>query len=490
MTVEVENKQTVNTNEIPENNNTQTITQTSRSTQGSSSGNRKIKKSSKRRASDVKHVSRKLIMAWKMASEHQNITWKEVAPIIDSVEFLSSHWKSDERLKAIEPVAVDIVSQVNKIHLELNLRVFGMNRLRIISEEFLNLLKRERDAFIKDTKEKEKEKEKEKNEEVDTETNQEKQTNETGLLTADNKSEVATLSSAESTNEAKSKKSSSKANRTTEELLDRLITSLTQLHKLLTEPTNPTDNAPTPPISPKPPVATLTPQKQKPKKRNIFSGFFNNDKKQSSSSTNSSHLYTDSDSGYELYKNNIVSEWQEYARKFVEPNYLFKVCKCYSAANPNAIPAKASLIGQNWICIANEISVQLWNILKKKEDDLASSLIFLTLYKHGSQEIIERAISTIGSQLPPHFYVRLEYALKIKEYEQLTKEEQHMLESNYVPENQIQPPPSPNPFLISYKKNNLETSSKNSVSKKDKKKKSDKEDDDDEPLTFADMLSM
>jgi len=203
MTVEVENKQTVNTNEIPENNNTQTITQTSRSTQGSSSGNRKIKKSSKRRASDVKHVSRKLIMAWKMASEHQNITWKEVAPIIDSVEFLSSHWKSDERLKAIEPVAVDIVSQVNKIHLELNLRVFGMNRLRIISEEFLNLLKRERDAFIKDTKEKEKEKEKEKNEEVDTETNQEKQTNETGLLTADNKSEVATLSSAESTNEGK-----------------------------------------------------------------------------------------------------------------------------------------------------------------------------------------------------------------------------------------------------------------------------------------------
>ncbi len=203
MTVEVENKQTIN-QEIPETNNTQTDTQTntqvSRSSQGNSSGNRKIKKSSKRRPSDVKHVSRKLIMAWKSASEHQNITWKEVAPIIDSVEFLSSHWKNDERLKSIEPVAVDIVSQVNKIHLELNLRVFGMNRLRIISEEFLNLLKQERDSFIKDTKEKEKEKneekEKEKNEEIESE-----KANDLNLLIPDNKSEVATIYSVDLSNE-------------------------------------------------------------------------------------------------------------------------------------------------------------------------------------------------------------------------------------------------------------------------------------------------
>jgi len=159
--------------DITNNNNEQTSQQVTDSPQINSQStktqstqtqksHRKVKKSSKRRVNDVKHVSRKLIMAWKLASEHQSITWKEIAPIIDSVEYLSSHWKNDERLKSIEPVAVDIVSQVNKIHLELNLRVFGMNRLRIITEEFLNLLKQEREAFIQEVKEKEKEKERNK----------------------------------------------------------------------------------------------------------------------------------------------------------------------------------------------------------------------------------------------------------------------------------------------------------------------------------------
>jgi len=493
MAVEIENKQTNSQNQIPESNTTtttQTNTQTPRTTQPSTSGvNRKIKKSTKRRTSDVKHVSRKLIMAWKLASEHQNITWKEVAPIIDSVEFLSSHWKSDERLKSIEPVAVDIVSQVNKIHLELNLRVFGMNRLRIITEEFLNLLKQERDAFIKDLKEKEKAK----NEELEAETNQE------NLIPADNKSEVTTLSSVESNNEVKNKKSSSRITRTPEELLDRLLNSLSQLYKLLNDPSPSTSSDSTPSISPKPSLVSIPPPpKPKQKKRNIFSGFFSSsDKKQSSSNNSSSSTLVNSEnrpgspSGLDLYKNNIFSEWQEYTRKFVEPNYLFKVCKSYLAAYPNAIPSKASLIGQNWICIANEISVSLWNILKKKEDDLASSLIFLTLYKHGSQEIIERAISTIGSQLPHHFYVRLEYALKIKEFDQFTKEEQLMLDGNYVPEyQQPQPPPPPSPIQhTTHKKSYQDLNSKNSSSKKDKKKKTI-DDDDDEPLSFADMLAM
>jgi len=157
MTVDIENKteQTVETTETTETTQSQPVIPP----------RRKVKKTSKRRGNDVKHVSRKLIMAWKLASEHPNITWKEVAPIIDSVEFLSSHWKNDERLKSIEPVAIDIVNQVNKIHLELNLRVFGMNRLRIITEEFLNLLKRERDEFIEKTKEKPKEPEEDTNQE-------------------------------------------------------------------------------------------------------------------------------------------------------------------------------------------------------------------------------------------------------------------------------------------------------------------------------------
>jgi len=484
-----------------ENNNEQT-TPTTESSQLPQQNvqRRKVKKTSKRRGNDVKHVSRKLIMAWKLASEHPNITWKEVAPIIDSVEFLSSHWKSDERLKSIEPVAIEIVNQVNKIHVELNLRVFGMNRLRIITEEFLNLLKRERDEFVEKNKEKPKESEEEANQE---------QTSEVGSAvptspsTSDNsKGEINLEASTEKVEETK--KAETKPLRSKEELLDRLILSLTQLFNLLNEPSE-TPVSPSP-NSPKPSGAYLSPpQKHKSKKRNIFSGFFSSsDKKQSSSSSttsssiNSPELSTTSiPSGLEVYKNNIVSEWQEYTRKFVEPNYLFKVCKCYLAANPSAIPEKARLIGQNWICVANEISMSLWNILKKREDDLASSLIFLTLYKHGSQEIIERAINTIGSQLPHYLYVRLEYALKIKEFEQLTKEEQQMLDSNYVPEELQQQPASPiSPSVKSlHKKSNPDIAKRNgsTASKKDKKKRnsgSAKSDSGDEPLSFADMLAM
>jgi hypothetical protein len=440
-------------------------------------------------------------MAWKLASEHPNITWKEVAPIIDSVEFLSSHWKNDERLKSIEPVAIDIVNQVNKIHLELNLRVFGMNRLRIITEEFLNLLKRERDEFIEKTKEKPKEPEEDTNQEQASEVTSQAPTSPS---TSDNsKGEINLEINTEKTEEPK--KVESKPLRSKEELLDRLILSLKQLYSLLNEPAE-TPSSPGP-NSPRPAGSYLSPpQKHKAKKRNIFSGFFSSsDKKQTSSSSNSSSLNspemstTSIPSGLEVYKNNIVSEWQEYTRKFVEPNYLFKVCKCYLAANPSAIPEKASLIGQNWICVANEISMSLWNILKKREDDLASSLIFLTLYKHGSQEIIERAINTIGSQLPHYLFVRLEYALNIKEFEQLTKEEQQMLDSNYVPPEEIQQTPtSPiSPSVKSlHKKSNSDLSTKKSGStnnKNDKKKRNSssvKSDSGDEPLSFADMLAM
>ncbi|ORX59083.1 hypothetical protein BCR36DRAFT_579719 [Piromyces finnis] len=474
MAVEIENnnEQTSQTNQTPE------------STQ-QNIPRRRIKKASKRRGNDVKHVSRKLIMAWKLASEHPNITWKEVAPIIDSVEYISSHWKSDERLKDIEPVAIEIVQQVNKIHVELNLRVFGMNRLRIITEEFLNLLKKERDEFVEKSKEK-KEKESE------------------GVTNQEQSSEIENSMNESSTEKNENtKKTESKPLRSKEDLIDRLILSLTQLYDLLNEPS---DSVPS--SGPNSPKATyITPQqKHKSKKRNLFSGFFSSDRKQASSSSNtasssinSPELSTSSiPSSLEVYKNNIVSEWQEYTRKYVEPNYLFKVCKCYLAANPTAIPEKASLIGQNWICVANEISVSLWNILKKREDDLASSLIFLTLYKHGSNEIIERAINTIGSQLPHYLYVRLEYALKIKEFEQFTKEEQQMLDSNYIPEElQQQIPASPiSPSVKSlHKKSNPDFSAKRSISlsKKDKKKHmslSTKSDGSDEPLSFADMLAM
>jgi len=438
-------------------------------TPSSTEKSKKYKKSSKRRSNDVKHVSRKLIMAWKLASEHPGtITWKEIAPVIDSVEYLSSHWKNDERLKDIDPVAIEIVNQVNKIHLELNLRVFGMNRLRIITEEFLNLLKRERDAFIKDTNE-------------------------------ENKDSAETEASTET---KQTNKSESKPLRSKEDLLDRLINSLTQLFNLLDEPAEIT------PLSKSLPRPTNTyvssPPKHKTKKRNIFSNLFgSSDKKQSSnnSSNNSSNTTLNSqettantNTGLEVYKNNIVSEWQEYTRKFVEPNYLFKVCKCYSLANPYAIPPKASLIGQNWICVANEISTSLWNILKKREDDLACSLIFLTLYKHGKSQVIERTTSTIGSQLPEHIYVRLEYALKLKEFDQFSKEQQLMLDSNYKPpEPQIQTPVT-TPSTPTLGKNNIsEISHNGSTSKKDKKNKNSltvKKEDDNEELSFADMLAM
>jgi len=466
---------------------------------------RKVKKTSKRRANDVKHVSRKLIMAWKLASEQQNITWKEIAPIIDSVEYISSHWKSDDRLKSIEPVAVEIVSQVNKIHLELNLRVFGMNRLRIITEEFLNLLQQEREAFIEEINAK-------KNKTTEENTNQDSVAippPSPSTLTDTSNIDINAINlKAESTTEKEPEKvkKSEKSNRSPEELLDRLINSLIQLDDLLNEPNEvtPISSATS---SPKPSNAYLTPpQKHKPKKRNLFSGFFGSSQKQtmtnssSNSSLNNSEINSNSSNlnGLEVYKNNIVSEWQEYTRKFVEPNYLFKVCKCYLAANPSAIPLRASLIGQNWICVANEISMSLWNILKKREDDLASSLIFLTLYKHGSPEVIERAINTIGSQLPEHFYVRLEYALKIKEYDDFTKEEQLMLDSNYqIPDdtrNQSQPP-SPSTSSM-HKKSNSDFSGKGIglTSKKDKKKKrnsySAKSESSDEQLSFADMLAM
>jgi len=474
-----------------ENNTEQTSQTETTQLQQQNVPRRKVKKS-KRHGNDVKHVSRKLIMAWKLASEHPNITWKEISPIIDSVEFLSSNWKSDERLKNIEPVAVEIVSQVNKIHLELNLRVFGMNRLRVITEAFLNLLKSERDEFLEKSKT-----------EAETEANQE-QSSEIGSNVTSN-----TSASDNSKNEinlqeqpSEKKEHTKKPLRTNEELIDRLISSLSKLYDLLNEPAEniPLSSAPN---SPKP-SAISPPQKHKPKKRNIFSGFFSSsDKKSSSSSTSSSinspELSTTSiPSGLEAYKNNIVSEWQEYTRKYVEPNYLFKVCKCYFAANPSAIPDKAKLIGQNWICVANEISMSLWNILKKREDDLASSLIFLTLYKHGSQEIIERAINTIGSQLPQHLFVRLEYALKIKEFEQLSKEEQQMLDSNYVPEEpQPQQQLTNSPNIDSHVKKSSSTSKNDknkhnsSSSKSDKDDKSEKEDSDNgEPLSFADMLAM
>jgi len=494
---------------------------------------KKFKKSSKRRSNDVKHVSRKLIMAWKLASEHPGtITWKEIAPVIDSVEYLSSHWKSDDRLKDIEPVAVEIVSQVNKIHMELNLRVFGMNRLRIITEEFLNLLKRDRDEFIKDTKENNNDESTEnelpsspstsavtdsKSEDInDSNINTEKVENNGKTENIENIENTGKTEKAEKTEKPektdkiekkekteKSKKSDSKPLRSKEDLLDRLISSLTQLYNLLNEPADitPLSSAPS---SPKPAAPYLSPPpRHKPKKRNIFSGFFSSDKKQNSSNNSSNTVNSPelaastATSGLEVYKNNIVSEWQEYTRKFVEPNYLFKVCKCYLAANPNAIPPKALLISQNWICVANEISMSLWNILKKREDDLASSLIFLTLYKHGSPEIIERAITTIGSQLPEHFYVRLEYALKLKEFNQLTKEQQLMLDSNYKP-SEIQPqnasPVAP-PITTLHKKNNSEAPKRtSSTSKKDKKSKhnslSVKSEGSDEQLSFADMLAM
>jgi len=426
-------------------------------TPSSTEKSKKYKKSSKRRSNDVKHVSRKLIMAWKLASEHPGtITWKEIAPVIDSVEYLSTHWKNDDRLKDIEPVAIEIVSQVNKIHMELNLRVFGMNRLRIITEEFLNLLKSDRDTFIKDTNEKAKNGE----ESVETEVPPSPST------VTDNKSEInEAINDKTSEKNEKTKKSETKSIRSKEELLDKLINSLTQLFNLLNEPADITALS-SAPSSPRPSNTHISqPPKHKSKKRNLFSGFFSSsDKKQSSnnSSNNSSNTTLNSqettantNTGLEVYKNNIVSEWQEYTRKFVEPNYLFKVCKCYLAANPSAIPPRASLIGQNWICVANEISMSLWNILKKREDDLASSLIFLTLYKHGSPQIIERAITTIGSQLPEHFYVRLEYALKLKEFDQFSKEQQLMLDSNYKPpEPQIQTPVT-TPSTPTLGKNNI-----------------------------------
>jgi len=525
MTIEVNNNNTeqqqtsIDNNKAPEQiEKTEEVEQTQQTIQNSqitqnptdtpiTPTTRKVKKTSKRRANDVKHVSRKLIMAWKLASEQQNITWKEIAPIIDSVEYISSHWKTDERLKSIEPVAVEIVSQVNKIHLELNLRVFGMNRLRIITEEFLNLLQQERTSFIEEINAKK------------SKTTTEENVNQDSIaippspstLTDNSNIDINTINlKAESTTEkepAKVKKLE-KSNRSPEELLDRLINSLIQLDDLLNEPNEVTPLSSTT-SSPKPSNAYLTPpQKHKPKKRNLFSGFFSSSQKQgmvtsgSSSSLNNSETSSNSSNsnfhGLEVYKNNIVSEWQEYTRKFVEPNYLFKVCKCYLAANPSAIPLRASLIGQNWICVANEISMSLWNILKKREDDLASSLIFLTLYKHGSPEVIERAINTIGSQLPEHFYVRLEYALKIKEYEDFTKEEQLMLDSNYqIPDDtkaQSQPP-SPSTSSL-HKKSNSEFSGKRtgSTSKKDKKMKhssySVKSESSDEQLSFADMLAM
>jgi len=408
-------------------------------------------------------------MAWKLASEKQGtISWKEIAPIIDSVEYLSSHWKNDERLKDIEPVAIEIVNHVNKIHLELNLRIFGMNRLRIITEEFLNLLKRDRDAFIKDTNEENKESEET---EISTEIEQ-------------------------------AKKSEYKPMRSKEDLLDRLINSLTQLYNLLNEPA---EVAPLSLSLPRPTNTNVSsPPKHKTKKRNLFSNLFgSSDKKQSSSSNSSSVSLHRSQSnpksttGLEIYKNNIVSEWQEYTRKFVEPNYLFKVCKCYSLANPYAIPPKASLIGQNWICVANEISISLWNILKKREDDLACSLIFLTLYKHGTKQVIERTTSTIGSQLPEHIYVRLEYALKLKEYDQFSKKQQLMLDPNYKPlEEQLLSPVSSTMPTTLHRKSKSEFTPNISLSrsKHDKKNKHNSlsidNDGGDEQLSFADMLAM
>lgn len=480
-----------------ENNNeqsTHTTTETSELPQ-QNIPHRKVKKASKRRGNDVRHVSRKLIMAWKLASQYQNITWKEVAPMIDSVEFLSSHWKSDERLKSVEPVAIEIISQVNKIHLELNLRVFGMNRLRIITEEFLNLLKRERDEFV------------EKSKELDVNQEQSSEVGSTSPSTATENSKDEINIEPNTEKVEVTRKTRQKPLRTKEELLDRLILSLTQLYNLLNDPVDSTPVSPRP-NSPRPSGAYMSPpQKHKTKKRNLFSGFFSSsDKKQSSSSSttsssiNSPELSTTSiPSGLEVYKNNIVSEWQEYTRKFVEPNYLFKVCKCYLAANPSAIPEKARLIGQNWICIANEISMSLWNILKKREDDLASSLIFLTLYKHGSREIIERATNTIGIQLPRYLYVRLEYALGLKEFEQFTKEEQQMLDINYVPEEIQQQQMPTSPISLSgkplHKKSNPDIVKRNGSisSKKDKKKRNStsvKSDNSDEPLSFADMLAM
>ncbi|ORX81643.1 hypothetical protein BCR32DRAFT_244759 [Anaeromyces robustus] len=514
MTVEVNNnteQQASIENNVPEKiEKTKEVEQQTTTTQNppDTSSSRKVKKSSKRRANDVKHVSRKLIMAWKLASEQQNITWKEIAPIIDSVEYISSHWKTDERLKSIEPVAVEIVSQVNKIHLELNLRVFGMNRLRIITEEFLNLLQQERTAFLEEINAKKNKTTTEEN------TNQDSTTippPSPSTLTDNSNIDINTINlKAESTTEKESEKvkKSEKNNRSQEELLDRLINSLIQLDELLNEPNENTPISSTT-GSPKPSNAYLTPpQKHKPKKRNLFSGFFGSSQKQSVSTSSSNSSLNNSETssnssnnnnhGLEVYKNNIVSEWQEYTRKFVEPNYLFKVCKCYLAANPSAIPLRASLIGQNWICVANEISLSLWNILKKREDDLASSLIFLTLYRHGSPEVIERAINTIGSQLPEHFYVRLEYALKIKEYDDFTKEEQLMLDSNYqIPDDTKVPSQPPSPTTSSmHKKSNSDFDGKRngSTSKKDKKKKhtsySTKSESSDEQLSFADMLAM
>lgn len=464
---------------------------------------KKTKKVSRKKTVDIKHVARKLIMSWKQASEKQTITWREIAPIIDSIDYLSSHWKNDERLKNVEPIAIEIVKKINKVHAELNLRVFGMNRLRMITDEFLEVLKNSENNTPK----------------TSTIHNKEDQNN-------SDPSSISVVN--DTTNSENTLLSSDK--------LKKLIASLIQLSELLkVESEENNTNTHLQPVT--------SSHKQKSKKRNIFSGFFSSSsssQKQSNSqndsntnissstmsnsssskgytSTSSKHHSNSSDMSSNItsipnsmntnsvnsyqndYRSNIVSEWQEYTRKFVEPSALFKVCKCYLNAMPSAIPEMAQVLGQNWVCIANEISVSLWNVLRKREDDLASSLIFLTLYKHGSSEIIERAINTIGSQLPEYLVVRLKIALNIKKESELTNEQLMMLQSDYedilnAKKVSVSAPVTPssdeskrfsNRKSQSFKKND-----KKSSNKLNKEKKSSSSSDTEEPLSFAEMLAM
>jgi len=85
----------------------------------------------------VKYLSRKVVLAWKKASESQVISWHEIFPIICALYELDDNFQKDEAFKALNIESQPFYSHFQEILNELNLTKHDIHYFRKITKHLL-----------------------------------------------------------------------------------------------------------------------------------------------------------------------------------------------------------------------------------------------------------------------------------------------------------------------------------------------------------------
>jgi len=85
----------------------------------------------------VKAISRKVILAWKRASETSNVTWEEIFPVICALYELDDNFHKDESFQNLKIESMPFYAHFKDILKDLNLANFNIHYFRKLTKYLL-----------------------------------------------------------------------------------------------------------------------------------------------------------------------------------------------------------------------------------------------------------------------------------------------------------------------------------------------------------------